>query len=131
MPAYNFKKKFAEMVENGFRQIAGEELPPGARVKRQTIRRKRKRPTRPGDTFYAFTGMRTKQCRELGRAPVVSVETIDIRDLGVTVNGRDLDFAEQDVLIRADGFDYHGEFFSFFERHYGLPLVGEMEIIKW
>jgi len=62
MPAYNFKERFAADVESG--------------KKRQTIRRKRKRPTKPGDVLYLYVGMRTKRCRKLREAPCESVVSI-------------------------------------------------------
>jgi hypothetical protein len=59
MPAFNYKKQFAELVATG--------------RKRQTIRAMRKRPIKVGDKLYHFTGMRTKQCSQLLPEPTICV----------------------------------------------------------
>jgi hypothetical protein len=52
MPAYNFQKQFAPLVQSG--------------EKRQTIRTLGKRShAQPGNKLQLYTGMRTKQCRKL------------------------------------------------------------------
>ncbi len=116
MPAYNFKAQFAEAVETG--------------QKRQTLRPKRKRPTKPGDTLYLYTGMRTKQCRKLREARCSSVTPVTIHADRITINGRTIAVAEATALARADGFAHLEAFYKFFERLYGLP-ADDMEIIKW
>lgn len=131
MPAYNFKRKFGGEVENGLRQANGQSVPVGARIKRQTVRLRRKRPTKPGDTFYGYAGMRTKHCYKLGSAPVLSVEPVDIYNGNIKVNGRFLGPGERSKFIQDDGFVSEKEFFRFFEEHYGLPLVSRMEVIRW
>lgn len=116
MPAYNFKPKFAHLVERG--------------EKRQTIRPKRRRPTRPGDMLYFYVGMRTKHCRKLGQA--VCKDTVPVLitdDFSVAIGGQELSFDEEKILLKADGFLTIGEFYEFFAYHYGLPFEGE--IIKW
>jgi hypothetical protein len=65
MPAYNFKARFCELVENG--------------SKRQTIRRRRARPTRIGDTLYLYTGMRRPGARLLRTVTCLSVEPITMK----------------------------------------------------
>lgn len=53
MPALNYQKRFAPLVESG--------------KKKHTIRACRKdgRDPRPGEVLYQYTGMRTKGCRKL------------------------------------------------------------------
>lgn len=52
MPAYNFQKQFAPLVESG--------------QKRQTIRAiGKRRHARPGESLQLYTGQRTKACRKL------------------------------------------------------------------
>lgn len=51
MPIINFKPEFAELVASG--------------KKRQTIRAIRKRPFKAGDKLYLYTGLRTKEARNL------------------------------------------------------------------
>ena len=116
MPAYNFEARFAPDVESG--------------RKKQTIRRKRKRPTRVGDVLYLYTGMRTKQCRKLREATCIGVTDIIIQpDWSITLNERELMLIEANALARADGFPGLAEFCRFFEGRYGLPFEGEL--IEW
>ncbi len=119
MVAYNFKEQFAGPVERG--------------EKRQTIRPRRKRPTRPGDALQHYTGMRTRKCRKLLDAACLRVESIDIgHELGhvvVRINGEPLLLAQIQALAQADGFETVSAFLAFFDNHYGLPFSGE--IIRW
>lgn len=130
MVAYNFKAQFADDVEN--------------LIKRQTIRPKRKRPTRAGDDLQLYTGMRTKACRLLTEAKCKSVKPIIIGYDFAEVDGIrvHLDNAKNgeyqavslEWLARADGFRDALAFFEFFRTTYGVtpekPLE-DMEIIRW
>ena len=117
MPAYNFKRRFAKMVESG--------------QKTQTIRKIRKYPTKPGQIAYLNTGMRTKNFRRLGFGTILDVNDIKIvNDRRVVIDG--VVFTDQELfyaLAKADGFSSWDAFVWFFETHYGLPFKGE--IIKW
>jgi hypothetical protein len=115
MPALNFKAEFAGAVESG--------------RKRQTIRRRRKRPVRPGDVLYFYAGMRSKRCRLLGKAVCLGAEPVVVGDDRVTVNGKALNPTEVYDLARADGFGNTESFIAFFREHYGLPFEGVL--IKW
>lgn len=116
MPAYNFQERFAPDVESGRKQ--------------QTIRPRRKRPTRAGDTLYLYAGMRTKRCRKLREAICKSVSNITIwPGWVITLNGRDLSRIEANELARADGFSGIGGLYDFFRGHYKLPFEGEL--ITW
>jgi len=117
MPAYNFKAQFADDVENG--------------RKRQTIRPKRKRKTKPGETLFLYTGMRTKKCRKLCEVVCESVTPIKIYSgLRIRVgNGWLSSIAGVGDLALSDGFKNVNEFYEFFEKQYGLPFEGEL--IKW
>jgi len=118
MPALNFKKQFAADVEKG--------------IKRQTIRAHRKdcRNPQPGQTLYLYTGMRTLFCRKLKEAECLSVEQIYI-GLGydISLGSGEIDLAEENAIIAADGFKTRHEFFGFFETVHGLPFNGFL--IKW
>lgn len=59
MVAYSFKARFAEPI------LAGS--------KRHTIRAERKRHAREGEELQLYTGMRTRQCRLLGRSVCIGV----------------------------------------------------------
>ena len=117
MPAYNFQARFAPAIKAG--------------TKRQTIRRRRRRPTRPGDTLYLYVGQRTKRCQKLREAICVSVEPIDIHPGYIAVDGKVLSFLETWDLAQAEGFQSTARFYDFFQDHYGLRLIGVMELIKW
>jgi hypothetical protein len=113
MPAYNFKTRFADAVENG--------------DKCQTIRKRRKRPTRVGDTLYLYTGMRTKACRLLRTETCIGIAPIDIYDGRIVFDGSELPRWHAKALAEHDGFDTLSDFFEFF----GLPIIGELELIEW
>lgn len=101
MPALNYQKRFAALVEHGY--------------KRSTIRATRKRPICIGDTLYHFTGMRTKQCRPLGRNTCTVVMDICIKPTGtVLLDGVALYRESAGALANHDGFDSLQAFFDFF-----------------
>lgn len=116
MAAYNFKKEFAAAVESG--------------RKKQTIRADRKdgRRPKPGEILALYTGMRTKACRLLLRAPCKTVCTIEIfhdrRGADVIVDGLVLNKAAVRELAHADGFVNENSFFYFFEENHGSAFVG-------
>lgn len=116
MPAYNFRAEFTELVEKG--------------GKRQTIRRRRKRPTRVGDRLILYTGMRTASCRKLAEAVCKCLRDISIFGPGqVSMDGWPLFPDEIEALAEADGFLSAYEFIDFFRRQYGLPFEGV--IVMW
>jgi len=116
MPAYNFKKQFAPLVEQG--------------IKRSTIRQPRKRPTCPGDTLSLYTGMRTKECRLLREETCKSVQQVHITaEAEIFIAGCQLRADEAYDLANGDGFPTLLEFLFFFRNEYGLPFEGEL--IKW
>ena len=141
MVAYNYKARFADDVE----QLR----------KRMTIRRRRRRPTRPGDALQHYTGMRTRKVRKLLDAVCSAVKPFDIDEdirhqfgrtsmggdargervmteavrLTVRVNGEPLSPSEIKALAIADGFTSANAFIDFFAQTYGLPFSGE--IIEW
>lgn len=122
MPALNFQRRFAALVESG--------------EKRQTIRAYRKdgRDPKPGDRLYLYTGMRTKECRKLGEATCSAVEPFD---LFVTPSGglfwllghEAMTGEECDDLARRDGFVGSFELMGWFEKTHGLPFEGLL--IRW
>ena len=106
MPALNFQKQFAAIVESG--------------QKRQTIRAYRKggRDPKPGDTLYLYTGMRTKQCRKLGEVRCQSAWPIRI----YKPRNRRNQIALQVLALAV-------EMLGWFERVHGLPFEGL--VIRW
>ena len=117
MPAYNFHSQFASAIESG--------------RKRQTIRPRRKRPTRPGDTLYLYVGMRTKACRKLAEFTCRKVTPVDILQGIIKLDGRCLMPPQALAFARADGFKGLEDFYRFFGEHYGLPIIGRLEVIEW
>jgi hypothetical protein len=118
MPIYNFKSKFADDVESG--------------KKRQTIRKKRKRPTKVGETLYLYTGLRTKKARKLKETVCMAIYDIEIYWNKVIVDGKE--YKAYFILHRLalnDGFKDFKEMALFFHiTHHGLPFKNG-EIIKW
>ena len=133
MPAYSFQKQFVEPVETG--------------AKTHTIRGKRKNRPKPGQMFYAYYAMRTKQCRKLLQSVITRVQDITIEqgerveDRNVregmivywnipiiTIDGEKLALDEAETLARRDGFSDLLEMSDFWppER---LPFEGD--IIHW
>lgn len=117
MPAFNFKKQFAPLVER--------------KQKRQTIRAKRADGRNPhvGDKLYLYTGMRTKSCRKLGEAVCIAVDQITIDWHGVNINGAWLSKNDENTLARSDGFGAAYQMISFFNKEHGLPFEGLL--YKW
>ncbi len=114
MPALNFQERFAELVENG--------------EKRQTIRRVRKRPIKPGDMLYLYTGMRTKRCRKLRLARCEKVESIRIEKYGGAIISDEgwIEPAFLQAFAEEDGFDSWEEMRDWFDKQYGLPFEGAL-----
>jgi hypothetical protein len=118
MPALNFQKQFAALVESG--------------KKRQTIRAYRAdgRDPSPGQWLFLYTGMRTKSCRRLGEAECDSVENIRISADGVRLGGT---FTRCPALLHAlaeaDGFASWAELVEWFGGVRKLPFSGLL--IRW
>ncbi len=115
MPALNFLAQFAEPVKTG--------------KKTSTIRAKRKRPIKPGDRLYLYTGMRTKQCDKLKETNCLSVYDIMIDDGRIEIDGRPLSATVALMLARRDGFEFVTDLVSFIKNRHGLPFYGDL--IEW
>ena len=111
MPAINFAKRFVASIIDG--------------TKRQTIRKPRMTPIRPGDMLSLYTGMRTKDCRLIKTVKCLSVHEIIICQGYIVNQGHD----ETLLLAKEDGFQTVQEFFDFFRSKYDLPAA--MVIIRW
>lgn len=127
MPALNFQKQFAPLVESG--------------EKRQTIRAYRKdgRDPKPGDTLYLYTGMRTKACRKLGEVECKSASEVMVFRRGAVMKNpddesdriirNDENFDAADAFAEEDGFGSMAEMAAWFEKTHGLPFEGLL--IRW
>ena len=117
MPALNFQKRFAPDVE--------------ARIKRNTIRKKRKdgRDPKAGDTLYLYTGMRTKSCRKLGEEICTKAVPILIDQKDIVLAGQLLDSDQELTLALLDGFESVSDFQEFFLK--GNLCQFEGVFIEW
>jgi hypothetical protein len=90
-------------------------------AKTHTIRGKRKNRPKPGQTFYGYYAMRTKQCRKVIQSTITRVQDITIEELErrveyrngehtffdypkITIDGEALAGDEMETLARRDGF---------------------------
>lgn len=131
MPLLNFQKQFAPAVRAGLDPEFAKAYP-SIYPKRQTIRKQRSLPFRPGDPLYLYTGLRNRSVTSLGEVQCKSVEPIYIMyegDLYVEVDGGALRILELTEFVRSDGFGCIDDFRKFFERVHGLPFEGVL--IKW
>ncbi|QBF31524.1 ASCH domain-containing protein [Thalassococcus sp. S3] len=109
MVAYSFQKRFAPMIEAGF--------------KLHTIRGHRKRHAFPGERLQLYQGMRTKACRKIiDPDPMcLSVEPIRIerrRGLIERVEVFDRIIGDLDAFAVADGFEDREDMSAFWtEQH--------------
>lgn len=115
MVAYNFKDRFAWLVEDG--------------IKRQTVRQVRYRPTRVGDALQLYTGMRRPGARLLRVEKCVSVAQIEVGCGQICVNGNSLTPEAERMFAWRDGFQFTEDFLEFFEKQYGDYFCGE--VIRW
>lgn len=117
MSAWNFKARFADGILDG--------------TKTSTIRASRKDGRNPkiGDQVKAFTGMRTKQCRQLATVTVIAADWISIyppiafKVMGISgVSLFQMPIEEPELLdiAKADGFESLADFWAFFNH----PLKG-------
>lgn len=119
MPAYNFQPQFVPMILDG--------------SKRQTIRRRRKHPTKAGDILQLYTGQRTKKCELIATRLCTAIKPVQINPAWVIMklDGRVLSSTEEIAFARLDGFRNAYEFYAFFERYSEEILKNELEVIYW
>lgn len=128
MPAYNFQKQFALLVESG--------------QKRQTIRAiGKRRHARPGESLQLYTGQRTKACRKLISPDPECLSVQAVYMFKIIERRRDSDAYQlyldgelvfwHDIpeIANADGFENPTDFFNFFEDTHGMSFRGIL--IKW
>lgn len=121
MVAYSFKAQFCAPI------LAG--------TKRQTIRAERKRHALPGEQLQLYTGMRTRQCRIIGRAVCSRVFPlrIGIAEGFVEVSERERwegpDFME--AFAKADGFSSWAAMAAFWGKEHPDIAVFSGVVIRW
>lgn len=122
MVAYSFRPRFIDQILTG--------------TKRQTIRKPRvgkSRHAEPGDELQLYTGMRTKQCRLIGKATCLGTVpvTIDLPASIVTVGGAVYHDKHVEIFAQQDGFgDWLGmrEFWA--REHPNTPVFSGV-LIRW
>jgi hypothetical protein len=122
MVAYSFKRQFVEPIRAG--------------TKRQTIRAERQRHARPGEEVQLYTGMRTRQCRLIGRATCTAVTPIGLY-FGARpftqIGGVDaFGLLYLDIFAQADGFMHWADLVAFWRANH--PDVGDVFagiLVQW
>jgi hypothetical protein len=124
MVAYSFQQRFVTPI----RRL----------TKQQTIRADRKRHARIGEELQLYTGMRTRQCKLIGRATCMSVTPITLEfgrgngdgkicyD-GIVFRSRD----NLDQFAQLDGFDDWGGLVYFWEVNHPDMRVFSGIMIRW
>jgi len=118
MVAYNFQREFAADILSG--------------SKRSTIRPLGKRRHAVArEQLQIYTGMRTKSCHLLLRAPCLYARPVEIHHWGLLVDGSTmLRRPSIEDLARVDGFASYDALLAWFDNRYGLPVVDMMQI-RW
>lgn len=122
MVAYSFKRQFTGPI------LAG--------TKRQTIRAERKRHALPGEELQLYTGMRTRSCKLIGRAPCLSVSSIRLDFLARRVESLDTGTAwttaeETDAFAASDGFADWRAMEAFWAAEHQAIDVFSGVLIRW
>jgi len=128
MPSLNFQKQFMPgilaMLDKDYARRTRN------KPKTTTIRAKRKRPFRKGDSLYLFAGQRTKYCQRLGKVTCRKTEEFLIEEESpgiykIIINGTILsDEAAQEVAMD-DGFTALKEMIKWFRKTHGFPFEGQ------
>ena len=123
MPAINFQERFVSAIESG--------------QKTSTIRQKRKRPIKVGDTLYLYTGLRTPNAQLIGTATCSEVNncTVDIRRASIHIYrkyGSVLlwQLSHLEKLAEKEGFNDPRDMFIFFKQTYKKDVFTGVQI-QW
>ena len=120
MVAYSFRARFRAPI------LAGTQC--------QTIRADRTRQARPGEQVQLYTGMRTRQCRIIGRAvcTISSPVTIGVADGWVDDGcGRMTDPYFLDAFAHLDGFVGWTAMATFWQREHPDVALFSGVLIRW
>ena len=118
MPAYNFSPEFADVVESGRKCSTIRQSDKGAKI---------------GDTAYLYTGQRTKDCRLLGTATLISVVRIWIYHDSVSIERGCLVYQMHflDIFARSDGFNNFEQMVNWLEKKYNIKSLSESPFIGY
>lgn len=121
MVAYSFQRRFVGQIRGG--------------TKAQTVRADRRRHARQGEALQLYTGMRTSNCKLIGRATCASIEPIkfDFDAQEVTIGGNTpmTDLVELDAFAQQDGFDDFRSLAEFWREHHKGIQQWEGVLIRW
>lgn len=149
MVAYSFKRRFIVPIALGL-GIAyrlDDVCDIDAKPKRQTIRAVgRRRHAKVGEFVQLYTGMRTRQCRQLGVGKCVEVlgvlfkwsewqsfDTYPIAETDPCVYrrcGQLAPIVDKDAFAQADGFGSFAEMEAFWNENHGRETFAGL-LIKW
>jgi hypothetical protein len=121
MVAYGFKQQFVAPIEDG--------------TKPQTMRNERARHARPGEEVQLYYGMRTKQCRLIGRATCVAVTPVrlDLKRRTVKIEGRPTIHTKVglDLFAVRDGFADFDALLAFWRKEHAAIEKWSGVLIEW
>lgn len=121
MVAYSFQRRFVGHIRSG--------------DKAQTVRAERRRHARKGEVLQLYTGMRTTNCKLIGRATCASVDPIrfDFDTQEVTIGGDApmTDLVELDAFAQRDGFEDFRSLAEFWREHHKGVQHWEGVLIRW
>jgi len=121
MVAYSFNRRFVGHIRSG--------------AKTQTVRAERKRHARQGEALQLYTGMRTSNCKLIGRATCAGVEPIrfDFDAQEVTIGGNPpmVELGDLDAFAQRDGFDDFRGLVEFWREHHSGVQQWEGVLIRW
>jgi|SRR5659263_73235 len=128
MPSLNFQKQFIP----GILAMLDKDYARRTRIKPKntTIRAKRKRPFRKGDSLYLLSGQRTKYCQRLGKVTCRKTEVFVIEEESpgiykIIVNGTILSDEVAKDTAQNDGFTTLKEMIKWFRKTHGFPFEGQ------
>lgn len=120
MVAYSFQPRFVDPI----RTLA----------KRQTMRNRRRRHARPGETVQLYTGLRSHRCRLIGTATCTRVAAValDFVKNEIVVGPAHIDMADElDWFARADGFDDWNDLRGWFADTHDAVANWSGVLIEW
>jgi len=120
MVAYSFQPRFVDSIR--------------ASAKRQTMRNRRRRHARPGETVHLYTGLRSNRCRLIGTATCTRVAAValDFDKNEIVVGASHIDMAEAlDRFARADGFAHWDDLRGWFADTHDAVAKWSGVLIEW
>ena len=120
MVAYSFQGRFVAPIQAG--------------VKQQTIRGKRRRHVKQGETIQLFYGLRTKYCTRIGTATCAGISRITVWLDQARIQAADQEYqnrADLDEFARSDGFRDWPDMLAFWREHHPNLEIFDGFLIRW